>query len=191
MECNARFTIATNKLIHFRTLIDRLEWCGLHVHYWDVFISCVDSLVSKWYNAKFLQISSANCCFWVNYYFNIGKGNLLPAPGFLHFLQLSLLLKDVSGQVAVTGDAFHLWMVLKLLDQLLVVVCGSFFSGRELWTMRFVSLVKIAYIQSIHLTTAMGTTCFQTALMYTFLMNALHKHNSVSCTDMQHPEKLT
>ncbi len=113
-----------------------------------------EPLVSKWYNAKCLQISSANCRFWVNYYFNIGEGNLLPAPGFLHFQQLSLLLQDVSGHVAVTGNAFHLWMVLKFLYQLLVVVCGSFFSARELWTMRFVSLVKIAYIQYIHHATA-------------------------------------
>lgn len=61
-----------------------------------------------------------------------GEGNLLPAPGFFHFLLLSLLFQDVSGQVAMTGDAFHLWVVLKLLYQLLVVVCGSFFSGGEL-----------------------------------------------------------
>ncbi len=25
------------------TLIDELEWCGLFVDYWDVFISCLDS----------------------------------------------------------------------------------------------------------------------------------------------------
>ncbi len=148
------------------------------MHYWDVFISCVDSLVSKWYNAKFLQISSANCCFGSTITLTLVKGTyFLRRASFISCS--SLLLKDVSGQVAVTGDAFHLWMVLKLLDQLLVVVCGSFFSGQRAVNMRFVSLVKIAYIQSIHLTTAMGTTCFQTALMYTFLMNALHKHNSV------------
>ncbi len=50
-------------------LTDGLEWCGLLVDYCDVFISCLyshsfwrypftaeDPLVSKWYNAKFLQI---------------------------------------------------------------------------------------------------------------------------------------
>lgn len=58
-----------------------------------------------------------------------GERNLLPAAGFFHFPLLSLLFQDVSGQVAVTGDASHLWVVLKLLDQLLVVVCRSFFSG--------------------------------------------------------------
>lgn len=49
-------------------------------------------------------------------------GHLLPAPGFLHLLQLSLLFEDVSGQVAVPGDAPHLWVVLELLPQLLVIV---------------------------------------------------------------------
>ncbi len=52
-----------------KTLIDGLEWCGLLMDYCDVFISCFCSfwrhpftaehpLVSKWCNAKYLQICS-------------------------------------------------------------------------------------------------------------------------------------
>ncbi len=53
-----------------KTLIDELEWCGLLGDYCDVFnqlfglsfwrhpFTAEDPLVSKWYNAKFLQICS-------------------------------------------------------------------------------------------------------------------------------------
>lgn len=62
----------------------------------------------------------------------IGGGYLLPASCLLHFPQLSFLFVDVSGQVAMTGDALHLRVVLELLFQLLVVVYGGLFSGCEL-----------------------------------------------------------
>lgn len=77
-----------------------------------------------------------------------GERNLLPASGFFHFPLLSLLFQDVSGQVAVTGDASHLWVVLEFLYQLLVVVCGSFFSGWELWEMRLVSMLYITHVHT-------------------------------------------
>lgn len=58
--------------------------------------------------------------------------DLLPAACLLHLPQLSFLLEDVSGQVAMAGDAPHLRVVLELLLQLLVVVYGSLFSRCEL-----------------------------------------------------------
>ncbi len=90
---NRRWTFS---LVHsfslLRMLIAGLEWSGLFVDYCGVFISCLDShsdgthstaedpLMSKWWNATFLQIWSneetnsstsliLNFNFWMNYAF--------------------------------------------------------------------------------------------------------------------------